>query len=111
VTYVSIALATWNGARFLREQLESYEHQTALPTELVVGDDDSTDATPDIVAEFSRTSSFPVRVLSGKHLGFADNFFRAANPSKLKDLLIGVCRLERFCKRIWDQNRQWGPDH
>jgi glycosyltransferase involved in cell wall biosynthesis len=75
---VSIALATWNGARFLQEQLESFEHQTVLPAELVVSDDDSADETLEIVAEFSKTAPFPVRILCGDHVGFADNFFRAA---------------------------------
>jgi len=77
---VSIALATWNGARFLRDQLASYECQTILPTELVISDDGSTDRTLEILAEFARSATFPVRILSGgERLGFADNFFRAAN--------------------------------
>ena len=74
---VSIALATWNGARFLRDQLASYECQTILPTELVVSDDGSTDRTLEILAEFARSATFPVR--SGERLAFVDNFFRAAN--------------------------------
>jgi glycosyltransferase involved in cell wall biosynthesis len=75
---VSVALATLNGARFLRDQLSSYERQTRLPAELVVSDDGSTDKTLDI-AEFAQSASFPVRILSrGEHLGFADNFLRTA---------------------------------
>jgi len=35
---VSVAMATYNGARFLREQLESLARQTQLPSELVVGE-------------------------------------------------------------------------
>jgi hypothetical protein len=80
---VSIALATFNGARFLREQLSSYEHQTRLPAELVVGDDGSSDETLDIIAEFAKSASFPVRILSrASPVGFADNFLRTAEACK-----------------------------
>ena len=55
---VSIALATWNGARFLRDQLASYECQTILPTELVISDDgegvDGILSERDIVAALAR---------------------------------------------------------
>ncbi|HVW65368.1 MAG TPA: glycosyltransferase, partial [Nitrosospira sp.] len=42
---LSIALATYNGERYLGEQLESLLHQTRQPDELVVFDDASTDST------------------------------------------------------------------
>jgi glycosyltransferase involved in cell wall biosynthesis len=42
---ISIALATFNGARFLKEQLASLAAQTFLPAELIVTDDGSTDET------------------------------------------------------------------
>jgi hypothetical protein len=83
MTDVSVALATFNGARFLREQLSSYECQTRLPDELVVGDDGSSDETLEIIAEFAKSASFPVRILSrGARLGFADNFLRTAKACK-----------------------------
>jgi glycosyltransferase involved in cell wall biosynthesis len=85
MTDVSIALATFNGARFLREQLSSYECQTRLPDELVVGDDGSSDKTLEIIAEFAKSAPFPVRILSrDSHLGFADNFLRTAKACNSK---------------------------
>jgi GT2 family glycosyltransferase len=41
-TPLSIAMCTYNGALYLREQLESIAGQTRLPDELVVCDDRST---------------------------------------------------------------------
>jgi glycosyltransferase involved in cell wall biosynthesis len=76
---VSIALATYNGTRFLREQLASYENQELLPTELVVSDDGSDDDTVGMISNFAKSAPFPVRILPRQgRLGFADNFFRAA---------------------------------
>jgi len=75
---VSVAMATFNGARHLRDQLDSLARQTYLPTELVASDDGSEDATLAILASFSRVAPFEVRVLSNQpRLGFAGNFERA----------------------------------
>lgn len=75
---VSIALATYNGESWLRDQLSSLANQTLLPCELVVSDDQSTDRTVKLVEEFAVTSRFPVRVIrNGVRLGFADNFISA----------------------------------
>ncbi|MFT4257473.1 MAG: glycosyltransferase [Pseudoxanthomonas sp.] len=41
----AIVLCTYNGAEFLREQLDSFLRQVRLPDEIVIADDASTDAT------------------------------------------------------------------
>jgi glycosyltransferase involved in cell wall biosynthesis len=75
---VSVALCTYNGARFVREQLESIANQTRLPDELIVCDDGSTDGTLDIVARFATTASFKVRYSrNASRLGVSKNFERA----------------------------------
>jgi glycosyltransferase involved in cell wall biosynthesis len=73
-------MATYNGARFLREQLDSIATQTLLPYELVICDDGSTDATLEIAGQFAKEVSFPVRIYQNEsNLGFADNFLKAAS--------------------------------
>lgn len=59
----SIALATYQGARFLEEQLESFRHQTRLPDEVVISDDHSSDETDLIVEAFIQRASFPVKFI------------------------------------------------
>ncbi len=74
---VSVAMATFNGAAFLREQLDSILCQTRLPDELVVGDDASSDETVAIINDFSGTAPFPVRIHVNEHkLGVIENFDR-----------------------------------
>ena len=46
---VSVAMCTFNGAAFVREQLESMLAQTVLPAQIVVSDDGSSDETLDEV--------------------------------------------------------------
>lgn len=75
---ISIAMATYNGAKYLQEQLDSFAAQTLLPDELIVCDDGSTDRTLEIIEEFSRTVAFSVRVYRNEtRLGYAANFGRA----------------------------------
>ena len=58
---ISVAMCTYNGSKFLAEQLSSIREQTKLPHELVICDDGSTDATPRIVHAFALDAPFPVR--------------------------------------------------
>lgn len=73
-------MATYNGAKYLREQLDSLAAQTLLPYELVICDDGSTDATLEIAEHFAATAQFPVRIYRNEiNLGYADNFLKAAS--------------------------------
>jgi glycosyltransferase involved in cell wall biosynthesis len=96
---VSVAMATYNGDRFIREQLESLRSQTLLPYEVVVTDDGSSDQTCQIIREFARVSPFPVRLHeNAQRLGSADNFFAAAHQ----------CRGDAIA--LCDQDDVWLPD-
>lgn len=73
-----MALCTYNGARFVGEQLASIAAQTRPPDELVVCDDCSSDATLECIREFTRTAPFPVRVFENEeNVGSTKNFERA----------------------------------
>ncbi|WP_410832883.1 glycosyltransferase [Paraburkholderia sp. SIMBA_030] len=73
-------MATYNGSRFLPEQLMSLAAQSVLPAELVVTDDGSTDGTVDLIERFAEHAPFPVRVYRNpQRLCYADNFLRATS--------------------------------
>jgi glycosyltransferase involved in cell wall biosynthesis len=75
---ISVALCTYNGERFLPQQLASIAKQTRPPDELVVCDDRSTDRTVALLREFAASSPYPVRIFENEHnLGYAANFERA----------------------------------
>jgi hypothetical protein len=83
-------MATFNGEKYILQQLESIARQTLLPTELVVTDDGSTDATLTILEEFAGNAPFPVKVVRNPtRLGYADNFLKAA--SLCQGDLIAFC--------------------
>lgn len=75
---ISIAMATYNGAEYLDQQLESIASQTLQPDELIVSDDCSTDRTLKMIERFARNAPFPVRIFRNQeNAGFNCNFARA----------------------------------
>lgn len=72
-------MATYNGSRYIREQLASLVAQTYTPFELVVRDDGSQDNTLDLIRDFADVAPFPVKILpTCARLGFENNFLRVA---------------------------------
>lgn len=72
---VSVALATFNGERYLSEQLDSIARQSYQPDELVVGDDGSDDRTRELLHGFSGRVPYPVRIATNApRLGPSANF-------------------------------------
>lgn len=77
---VSVAMATYNGERFVAEQLESIVSQTVPPGEIVVCDDASSDGTAELIRAFAARSPVPIRLeRNAVNLGYADNFLKAAS--------------------------------
>jgi hypothetical protein len=76
-------MATYRGAEFIAEQLESIAEQSRLPDELVVSDDCSADSTVEIIEQFASRAPFPVHIhRNEKNLGFSRNFARALQETK-----------------------------
>jgi glycosyltransferase involved in cell wall biosynthesis len=72
---VSIAMATYNGAQYLKAQLQSFTNQTRHPDELIITDDCSTDETETIVRDFAQTAPFKVLFSRNEqNLGCCGNF-------------------------------------
>lgn len=95
---VSVAMATYNGAHFIEEQLRSLASQTTIPDELVITDDGSTDGTLAIIRAFAQHAPFKIRVKRNeKKLGYAQNFLKAA----------GLCSGDIIF--LSDQDDEWLP--
>ena len=76
---ISVAMTTYNGAKFLAAQLQSLLDQTRQPDEVVICDDRSQDDTVEIAKRFiSENRLDHWRVLeNGTNLGYVRNFRRA----------------------------------
>ena len=78
---VSVAMATYNGEKFIEEQLDSILSQTYFVDELVICDDGSTDHTMDIIREYQK--KYPcIHLYQNKEtLGFKLNFKKSLELS------------------------------
>ena len=74
---ISIALCTYNGERFLADQLRSITNQTYQNLEIIVVDDCSTDKTVDILESAQKSDPRIMIYKNEENLGFIKNFEKA----------------------------------
>ncbi|MBP3228308.1 MAG: glycosyltransferase family 2 protein [Bacteroidaceae bacterium] len=96
--HVNVLMATYNGARYLRQQLDSILAQEGVDVSLTVRDDGSTDTTPAIFDEYRERCN--LRILHDTdHLGPARGFMRLLAQCADADLYAFA-----------DQDDYWLPD-
>jgi glycosyltransferase involved in cell wall biosynthesis len=96
---ISVAMCTFNGGKYLNQQLDSILNQTLLPHELVICDDCSTDDTLHVLRDFATNAPFNVKIIKNpKNLGYVKNFEQAISHCRTD--LIAMC----------DQDDIWLPD-
>lgn len=96
---ISIAMTTYNGERYLREQLDSILNQTYKNFELIVCDDFSSDNTKTILQEYKRKDDRIKLFFNDTNLGFKKNFEQAIN----------FCSYDLIA--LSDQDDIWEPNH
>ena len=96
---VSVVLCTYNGERYLEEQIATILAQSFPPLEIVISDDGSTDRTLEVARSLAARSDVPMTIhQNSARLGFAENFLRACEHAK-GDLIA-----------FSDQDDVWGVD-
>jgi glycosyltransferase involved in cell wall biosynthesis len=97
---ISIALCTYNGVRFLDDQLTSLVSQRRQPDEVVVCDDCSTDSSVVLLKEFAAAAPFPVHIHKNTtRVGSTKNFEQAI--SLCQGDVIALCDQDD----IWDAQK------
>lgn len=91
---ISVALATYNGARYLREQLDSIYAPCSWPFEVVAADDGSSDGTREILRAYARSHGLR-DVSDGQRRGLVQNFAH----------VLGQCRGDFIA--LADQDDVW----
>ncbi len=96
---VTVVLATYNGARFLPEQLRSLACQTRRPDRLVLRDDGSSDDSVEVVRRWAESAAMPLQVVTtGQRLGPAQSFLQALKAAAPADIFM-----------LADQDDVWLP--
>jgi glycosyltransferase involved in cell wall biosynthesis len=98
---VAILLCTYNGARFLAEQLDSLEAQTHQNWVVIASDDGSTDQTLEILRQYqAKWPSGKLTIRSGPQNGFCQNFLSLACDPNIRADYYAFC----------DQDDVWLPE-
>ncbi len=97
---ISVAMAVYNGKKYLKEQLDSIRNQTCPPDEVVISDDGSGDGTPELISSY--INEYGLRgwrlIRHEERTGVGGNF--AAALSKVSGDIIFLA----------DQDDVWLPD-
>ena len=97
---VSVAMCTYNGEKYIEEQLNSILHQTKKIDEIIICDDGSKDKTLEICNKILESSNVEyILKLNKNNLGFAKNFYQAIKLCS-GDIIF-------FCDQddIWKENK------
>ncbi|ORM57377.1 glycosyl transferase family 2 [Pantoea rodasii] len=89
---ISILMGTYNGEKYIEQQLQSIADQTYKNWKLIVSDDGSTDQTCELIEKFAQ--QYPdnkVILLTGPGKGFAANFFSLLNRKDIDSEFYAFC--------------------
>ena len=96
---ISVLVATYNGEKYINEQIQSLLSQTIPPFEIVISDDCSSDETINILENIKSSTKIQIRIFQNKqNKGFQKNFFDA----------FDYCRGEYIA--LCDQDDVWFPE-
>lgn len=104
---ISVAMAVYNGEKYLKDQLDSILNQTTPVDEIVIVDDKSTDATTDIIREYQLKNPQIRLFLNDKNIGYRENFRKAVSlcHGELTFCAIrttgGIQRKSKLCPELW----------
>lgn len=95
---VQVLMSTYNGDRYLCEQIDSILAQDYIHVRLLIRDDGSSDGTVSMLREYEDTNE-NVEVVAGENLGVVDSFFRLLELADDVDYYA-----------FSDQDDVWKPD-
>lgn len=96
---ISVVICTYNGEKYLQEQINSILNQSLLPDEIIIADDLSSDRTWDIISNYC--SIYPNLIFAYKN-----NERLGAHSSFKEAFLHATCELIAPC----DQDDIWNKD-
>jgi glycosyltransferase involved in cell wall biosynthesis len=97
---ISIIIATYNGGRYLAEQIKSIVEQSYKDWHLLIRDDGSSDNTLSVINEYTRQYPDKIKLLTDNdgNIGASQNFLRLLSYADTEYVM--------FC----DQDDKWLPD-
>jgi len=95
---VQVLLSTYNGEKYLKEQLDSIINQVGVNVRVLVRDDGSIDSTVNILEDYKKAGQ--LEYYSDNNIGYKRSFLELASNS------VGKAEYYAFC----DQDDYWEPE-
>lgn len=95
---IAVIMSTYNGEKYIKEQIDSILRQIGIEVELFIRDDGSEDKTVDIIKEYEKKYD-NVHIEIGRNIGFRQSFIQT---------LLGVEGFEFYA--FSDQDDFWEKD-
>ena len=95
---IVVLMSTYNGEKYLKEQLDSLIDQDVKPSKIFIRDDGSKDSTAEILEEYASNYNF-IEYYAGKNIGPAKSFFELINKCEGYDYYF-----------LCDQDDYWQKD-
>ncbi len=96
---ISVVIATYNGEKYLKQQIDSILNQSRKPDEILISDDCSTDATMNIIREFADKNLIIKYFQNEVNQGFAQNFWNLIHKAKGDYIFLADQ------DDLWDENK------
>ena len=93
---VSVAMATYNGEKYIKEQIDSILENLKENDEIVISDDGSTDDTLNIIKHYNDSR---IKIINGPKKGVKKNFENAIKNTKGKYIFLSDQ------DDIWEKNK------
>lgn len=95
---VAVLIATYNGEKYIQEQLESVIDQSYHNIEIYLRDDGSTDATLQVLEKYEKSDR--IHIIRGQNVGYGPGFLELLSISEDADYWA-------FCDQddVWDRDK------
>lgn len=84
---ISVAVATYNGEKYIKEQMDSILRNLSGKDEVIISDDGSTDATLDILKTYQQ-GEVSVKIVDGPKMGIKQNIASALSHCRGKYIFL-----------------------
>lgn len=100
---ILVLLSTYNGERYLSQQLDSLLQQVNIQLQVLIRDDGSSDSTQTIIRGYLNKHPRQIRFFSGKNSGARESFFEL-----IKSITDDLNQFDYFA--FCDQDDVWEPN-
>ena len=97
---VNVLMSTYNGEKYLKEQIDSILKQKNVTVKLYIRDDGSKDSTLNILDRYKEQYPDNIIIFSGDNIGFANSFMYLVHKCEHNDFYAFADQDD-----IWEQNK------